>query len=99
MGAILAERSGGFFAGFTASEKRVVGSAALIAMLRMFGVFALLPVLAPYAGCAMAEYFVYEEGGHTLCVYDDLSKQAQAYRQLSLLPYGEHQDIPRKFEL
>ncbi|MCH7870887.1 MAG: hypothetical protein IID33_04220, partial [Planctomycetes bacterium] len=40
---------------------------------------------APYAGRALAEYFMYEEGGHTLVVYDDLSKQAQAYRQLSLL--------------
>jgi len=33
----------------------------------------------------MAEYFMYEEGRHTLCIYDDLSKQATAYRQLSLL--------------
>ena len=41
--------------------------------------------IAPYAGCAMAEYFMYEENGHTLCVYDDLSKQAAAYRQLSLV--------------
>jgi F-type H+-transporting ATPase subunit alpha len=41
--------------------------------------------IAPYAGCAMAEYFMYEKGRATLCVYDDLSKQAQAYRQLSLL--------------
>ncbi len=41
--------------------------------------------IAPYAGCAMAEYFMYEEGAHTLCVYDDLSKQAAAYRQLSLV--------------
>ncbi len=41
--------------------------------------------IAPYAGAAMAEYFMYEEGKPTLCVYDDLSKQAQAYRQLSLL--------------
>ncbi len=41
--------------------------------------------VAPYSGCAMAEYFVYEEGRHTLCVYDDLSKQAAAYRQLSLV--------------
>ncbi len=45
----MAERSGGFFAGFNRTEKRVVLSAALIAMLRMFGVFALLPVLAVYA--------------------------------------------------
>jgi F-type H+-transporting ATPase subunit alpha len=44
-----------------------------------------LQYIAPYAGCAMAEYFMYEKGGDTLCVYDDLSKQAAAYRQLSLL--------------
>jgi len=40
--------------------------------------------LAPYAGCAMGEYFMYK-GGHVLCVYDDLSKQAAAYREMSLL--------------
>ncbi|MFC4769517.1 F0F1 ATP synthase subunit alpha [Effusibacillus consociatus] len=40
--------------------------------------------LAPYAGCAMGEYFMYK-GGHVLCIYDDLSKQAAAYRELSLL--------------
>jgi len=40
--------------------------------------------LAPYAGCAMAEYFLYK-GGHALCVYDDLTKHAYAYRQMSLL--------------
>jgi F-type H+-transporting ATPase subunit alpha len=44
-----------------------------------------LQYIAPYAGTAMAEYFMYEEGQDTLCVYDDLSKQAAAYRQLSLL--------------
>ena len=44
-----------------------------------------LQFIAPYAGAAMAEYFMYQEGRATLCVYDDLSKQAQAYRQLSLL--------------
>jgi F-type H+-transporting ATPase subunit alpha len=44
-----------------------------------------LQYLAPYAGCAMAEYFMYEHGRHTLVVYDDLSKQANAYRQMSLL--------------
>ncbi len=44
-----------------------------------------LQYIAPYAGAAMAEYFMYEKGLHTLCVYDDLSKQAAAYRQLSLL--------------
>ncbi len=44
-----------------------------------------LQYIAPYAGCTMAEYFMYEHGRHTLCIYDDLSKQAQSYRQLSLL--------------
>jgi F-type H+/Na+-transporting ATPase subunit alpha len=40
--------------------------------------------MAPYAGCAMAEYFTYD-GKHALCVYDDLTKHAYAYRQMSLL--------------
>ncbi|MCH4008482.1 F0F1 ATP synthase subunit alpha [Companilactobacillus sp.] len=39
---------------------------------------------APYAGCAMGEYFMYN-GKHVLIVYDDLSKQANAYREISLL--------------
>src|SRR5437867_9311340 len=43
-----------------------------------------LQYVAAYAGCAMAEYFMWK-GEATLCVYDDLSKQAAAYRQLSLL--------------
>ncbi len=43
-----------------------------------------LQFLAPYAGVAMGEYFMLK-GKHVLCVYDDLSKHAQAYRQLSLL--------------
>jgi F-type H+-transporting ATPase subunit alpha len=43
-----------------------------------------LQYIAPYAGLAMGEVFTYQ-GGHVLCVYDDLSKHAQAYRQLSLL--------------
>jgi F-type H+-transporting ATPase subunit alpha len=45
---------------------------------------AALQYLAPYTGAAIAEYFMYK-GKHTLVVYDDLSKQAQAYRQMSLL--------------
>jgi F-type H+-transporting ATPase subunit alpha len=40
--------------------------------------------MAPFAGCAMGEYFLYE-GRHATCFYDDLSKHADAYRQLSLL--------------
>ena len=44
-----------------------------------------LQYIAPYAGAAMAEYFMYQEGRATLAVYDDLTRQAQAYRQVSLL--------------
>jgi F-type H+/Na+-transporting ATPase subunit alpha len=43
-----------------------------------------LQYIAPYAGVAMGEEFTYS-GGHVLCVYDDLSKHATAYRQLALL--------------
>jgi len=43
-----------------------------------------LQYLAPYSGCAIGEEFMWS-GKHVLCVYDDLSKHAQAYRQLSLL--------------
>jgi F-type H+/Na+-transporting ATPase subunit alpha len=45
---------------------------------------AALQYLAPYTGATLAEYFMYK-GRHTLVIYDDLSKQAQAYRQMSLL--------------
>ncbi len=43
-----------------------------------------LQYLAPYSGCAMGEYFM-DRGRHVLVIYDDLTKQAAAYRQLSLL--------------
>jgi F0F1-type ATP synthase alpha subunit len=43
-----------------------------------------LQFLAPYSGCALAEYFR-DNQAHGLIVYDDLSKQAVAYRQMSLL--------------
>ncbi|GAB4224541.1 MAG: F0F1 ATP synthase subunit alpha [Stanieria sp.] len=45
---------------------------------------ATLQYLAPYTGATIAEYFMYK-GKHTLVIYDDLSKQAQAYRQMALL--------------
>ncbi len=45
---------------------------------------AALSYIAPFAGCAMGEYFV-DQGKDVLCVYDDLSKQAWAYRQMSLI--------------
>ena len=43
-----------------------------------------LQYIAPYSGCAMGEYFM-NQGKHVLCIYDDLSKHAVAYRALSLL--------------
>ena len=46
---------------------------------------AAMQFVAPYAGTAVAEYFMYEHGMDTLCIYDDLSKHAIAYRELSLL--------------
>jgi F-type H+-transporting ATPase subunit alpha len=46
---------------------------------------AAMQYIAPYSGAAIAEYFMYDKNGHTLCVYDDLSKHAIAYRELSLL--------------
>jgi len=45
---------------------------------------ATLQYIAPYAGCAMGEYFR-DNGGHSLVIYDDLSKHAAAYREISLL--------------
>ena len=45
---------------------------------------AAMQYLAPYTGCAMAEYFMLN-GKHSLIIYDDLSKQANAYREMSLL--------------
>src|SRR5438552_5963546 len=45
---------------------------------------AVFKYLSPYSGCAMGQHWM-ENGEHALVVYDDLSKQAEAYRQLSLL--------------
>lgn len=56
-----------------------------------------LQYLAPYSGVAMGEYFM-EKGGHVLCVYDDLSKQAQAYR-LCRCYCGVPQDVKRIQEM
>jgi F-type H+-transporting ATPase subunit alpha len=56
-----------------------------IVVVASASVSAPLQYIAPYAGCAMAEFFMYDQGRDTLCVYDDLTKQAAAYRQLSLL--------------
>ena len=56
-----------------------------------------LQFIAPYAGCAMGEYFLYN-GQHALVIYDDLSKQAASYREVSLLlrrPPGTR-GVPRR---
>ncbi len=44
-----------------------------------------LQYIAPYSGTSLAEFYMYEQGRDTLCIYDDLTKQAAAYRELSLL--------------
>ncbi len=46
---------------------------------------AMMQYLAPYVGCAIAEYFMYEQHRDTLVIYDDLTKHAAAYRNVSLL--------------
>lgn len=48
-----------------------------------------LQYLAPYSGCAMGEFFR-DNGKHALIIYDDLSKQAVAYRQVSCIVYSIH---------
>ena len=57
-----------------------------------------LQFLAPYSGVAMAEYFR-DSGQHALIVYDDLTKQAVAYRQLSLLLRRPPGRIPATYSL
>ncbi len=83
-----------FYVAIGQKESTVAG---LIEVLRKYGAMdyttvvvagasdpAPLQYVAPYAGCAMAEYFTYK-GQDSLIIYDDLSKQATAYRQISLL--------------
>ncbi len=96
--AILNQKGQGVICVYVAIAQKESTTAALVDVLRRNGAMdytivvaagasdpAPLQYLAPYAGTAMAEYFMYEKGGATLCVYDDLSKQAVAYRELSLL--------------
>ena len=95
---IINQRGGDVICVYVAIGQKESTVAGLVEMLRKYNAMdysivvtagasdpAPLQYVAPYAGCAMAEYFMYEEGRATLCIYDDLSKQAQAYRQLSLL--------------
>ena len=95
--AILNQKDTGVICVYVACGQRASSSAGVVEVLRQNGALdytivvaasgadaAPLQYIAPYAGAAMAEHFMFE-GKHTLVVYDDLSKQAVAYRQLSLL--------------
>jgi F-type H+-transporting ATPase subunit alpha len=95
---ILNQKGTGVICVYVAIAQKESTTAALVDTLRRHGAMdytivvaagasdpAPLQYIAPYAGCAMAEYFMYEQGKATLCVYDDLSKQAVAYREVSLL--------------
>src|SRR3954469_9481916 len=97
IGAIIAQKGTGvkcFYVAIGSKESTVAGT---VEVLRAAGAMKSPPLaaasaadpapmqyVAAYAGCCMAEYFMWK-GQHTLVVYDDLSKQAAAYRQLSLL--------------
>ncbi len=96
--AILNQKGTGVICVYVAIAQKESTTASLVEIFRKYGAMdytivvasgasdpAPLQYLAPYAGAAMAEYFMYDKGMATLCVYDDLSKQAVAYRELSLL--------------
>ena len=96
--AIINQRGGNVICVYVAIGQKESTVAAIVETLRQYNAMdytivvsanaadpAPLQYIAPYAGCAMAEYFMYGQGRATLCIYDDLSKHAQAYRQLSLL--------------
>jgi len=94
---ILNQKGTGVICVYVAIAQKESTTAGLVEILRRHGALdytivvasgasdpAPLQYIAPYAGCAMAEHFMYE-GKPTLCIYDDLSKQAVAYREVSLL--------------
>ena len=95
---ILNQKGTGVICVYVAIAQKESTTAALVDVLRRHGAMdytivvaagasdpAPIQYIAPYAGCAMAEYFMYEQGKPTLVIYDDLSKQAVAYREVSLL--------------
>lgn len=95
--AILNQRDTGVKCIYVAIGQKISAVAGLVERLRAAGALAYTTVvvasasdpapllyIAPYAGTAMGEYFMYN-GGHALIVYDDLTKHAVAYRELSLL--------------
>jgi F-type H+/Na+-transporting ATPase subunit alpha len=95
---ILNQKDTGVICVYVAIAQKESTTAALVDVLRRHGAMdytivvaagasdpAPIQYIAPYAGCAMAEFFMYEQGKPTLVIYDDLSKQAVAYREVSLL--------------
>ncbi len=95
--AILNQKGGDVVCVYVACGQRASTVASVIDVLTRYGAMdytvivsstsadpAPIQYVAPYAGAAIAEHFMYQ-GKHTLVIYDDLSKQATAYRQLSLL--------------
>ncbi|MDI6795685.1 MAG: F0F1 ATP synthase subunit alpha [Desulfatibacillaceae bacterium] len=95
--AILAQKNSGIKCIYVATGQKKSSVAQVVAILEKYGAMeyttvvaacasdpATLQYISPYAGCAMGEYFR-DKGEHALIVYDDLSKQAAAYRQISLL--------------
>src|ERR1700677_3038238 len=95
---ILNQKGTGVICVYVAIAKKESTTAAIVDVFRRHGALdytivvaagasdpAPIQYIAPYAGCAMAEYFMYEQGKPTLVIYDDLSKQAVAYREVSLL--------------
>ncbi|HWR91715.1 MAG TPA: F0F1 ATP synthase subunit alpha, partial [Desulfobacterales bacterium] len=95
--AILAQKGSGIYCIYVACGQKKSTVAQVHAILEKHGAMeyttiiaacasdpASLQFIAPYAGCAMGEYFR-DSGKHALIIYDDLSKQAAAYRQVSLL--------------
>jgi F-type H+-transporting ATPase subunit alpha len=95
--AILAQKNTDVYCIYVACGQKKSTVAQVVAVLEKHGAMeyttvvaacasdpATLQYIAPYAGCAMGEYFR-DKGQHALIIYDDLSKQAVAYRQVSLL--------------
>src|SRR5437868_4996780 len=95
---IINQKGQGVICVYVAIGQKASTLASVVARLKEFGAMdytivvlasasepAPMQYIAPFSGCAMAEYFMYDEKKATLCVYDDLSKQAAAYRQLSLV--------------
>jgi F-type H+-transporting ATPase subunit alpha len=95
--AIINQKGAGVYCFYVAVGQKRSTVARVVDVLRKYGAMeyttvvaatasdpAPMQYIAPYCGCAMGEYFR-DSGRHALCIYDDLSKHATAYRQISLL--------------